>query len=172
MTILGLPRVWLTPDLRGFVLAGRMLIMAKAYPREFRDDVVAVARKGQSSLKQTAKDFGIFEGCLQGWMKKADVEDGNRPGVTASEQDELREARKRIRLLEQENEVLRRATAYLSQANLPGKYYSRSSVKWPRPGPRSGCRSRWRAGCWADRPRGNTNGCGTPCPKETGTTRI
>ena len=94
--------------------------MAKAYPREFRDDVVAVARKGQSPLKQIAKDLGIFEGCLHGWLKKADVEDGNRPGVTASEQGELREARKRIRLLEQENEVLRRAAAYLSQANLPG----------------------------------------------------
>ena len=95
--------------------------MAKAYPREFRDDVVAVARKGQSSLKQIAKDFGISEGCLHGWLKKADVEDGNRPGVTVWEQGELREARKRIRLLEQENEVLRRAAAYLSQANLPGK---------------------------------------------------
>ena len=36
--------------------------MAKAYPREFRDNVVAVARKGQSPLKQIAKDFGISEG--------------------------------------------------------------------------------------------------------------
>jgi transposase len=41
-----------------------------------------------------------------------------RPG---SESDALREANKRIKLLEQENEVLRRAAAYLSQANLPGK---------------------------------------------------
>ncbi|MBG6218723.1 transposase-like protein, partial [Arthrobacter sp. CAN_A6] len=48
--------------------------MAKAYPKEFRDDVVAVARKGQSSMKQIAKDFGISEGCLHGWMKKADIE--------------------------------------------------------------------------------------------------
>ena len=85
--------------------------MAKAYPREFRDDVVAVAWKGQSPLKQIAKDFGISEGCLHGWLKKADVEDGNRNGVTASEQGELREARKRIGLLEQGNEVLRRAAA-------------------------------------------------------------
>ena len=38
-----------------------------------------------------------------------------------AEHAELREARKRIKLLEQENEVLRRAAAYLSQANLPGK---------------------------------------------------
>ena len=95
--------------------------MPKPYPQEFRDDVVAVARKGQAPLKQIAKDFGISEGCLHNWMKKADVEDGNRPGLSDAERKELREANKRIRLLQQENEVLRRAAAYLSQANLPGK---------------------------------------------------
>ena len=95
--------------------------MAKAYPKEFRDDVVAVARKGQAPLKQIAKDFGISEGSLTNWMKQADIEDGHRPGLTDADRAELREAKKRIRLLEQENEVLRRAAAYLSQANLPGK---------------------------------------------------
>ena len=95
--------------------------MAKPYPKEFRDDVVAVARKGQTSLAQIAKDFGISEGTLSNWMKRADIEDGKRPGMTEDDRKELREANKRIRLLEQENEVLRRAAAYLSQANLPGK---------------------------------------------------
>jgi transposase len=95
--------------------------MPKPYPREFRADVVAVARKNESSLKQIAKDFGISESCLSNWMRQADVEDGNRAGVTQAESAELREMRKRVRLLEQENEVLRRAAAYLSQANLPGK---------------------------------------------------
>ena len=95
--------------------------MPKPYPQEFRDDVVAVARQGQAPLKQIAKDFGISEGCLSNWMKKADIEEGHRPGVSDKDAGELREARKRIRLLEQENEVLRRAAAYLSQANLPGK---------------------------------------------------
>ena len=95
--------------------------MAKPYPKEYRDDVVAVARKGQASLKQIAKDFGISEGSLANWMKRADIEDGLRHGATDADRVELREAKKRIRLLEQENEVLRRAAAYLSQANLPGK---------------------------------------------------
>ena len=95
--------------------------MAKPYPKEFRDDVVAVARKGQAPIAQIAKDFGISEGSLTNWLKKADIEDRNRPGLTDADRAELREAKKRIRLLEQENEVLRRAAAYLSQANLPGK---------------------------------------------------
>jgi len=98
-----------------------MSAMPKPYPQEFRDDVVAVARKGQAPLNQIAKDFGISEGCLHGWMKKADVEDGNRPGVSEKQSGEARELKKRNRLSEQENEVLRRAAAYLSQANLPGK---------------------------------------------------
>ena len=98
-----------------------MFSMAKAYPQEFRDDVVAVARQGQAPLSQIAKDFGISEGSLTNWMKKAGIEDGRRPGMTDADRVEARELKKRIRLLEQENEVLRRAAAYLSQANLPGK---------------------------------------------------
>lgn len=54
-------------------------------------------------------------------MKQADVEDGVKPRTTAADNAELREAKRRIRLLEQESEVLRRAAAYLSQANLGPK---------------------------------------------------
>jgi transposase len=92
-----------------------MFSMPKAFPLEFRQDVVAVARQGQASLAQVAKDFGVSESCLQRWVKLADIEDGRRPGVTVLESAELRELKKRNRLLEQENEVLRRAAAYLSR---------------------------------------------------------
>ena len=95
--------------------------MPKPYPKEFRDDVVRVARSREPgvTLEAIAADFGIHAMTLSGWIKKADVEDGLRPGVTSVESAELREAKKRIRLLEQENEVLRRAAAYLGKANLP-----------------------------------------------------
>jgi transposase-like protein len=97
--------------------------MPRPYPREFREDVIRVARNRETGvrLKDIAADFGISESCLTNWLAAADVEDGVKPGVTASEIAELRAAMRRIRLLEQENEVLRRAAAYLSQANLPGK---------------------------------------------------
>ena len=97
--------------------------MPKPYPREFREDVIRVARNREPDvqLKTIAADFGISESCLANWLKAADIEDGLKPGSTAADNAELRDAKKRIRLLEQENEVLRRAAAYLSQANLPGK---------------------------------------------------
>ena len=59
-------------------------------------------------------------------MKAADIEDGLKPGITVAENAELREACRIIRLLEQENEVLHRAAAYLTQANLPGNGSTRS----------------------------------------------
>jgi transposase len=100
-----------------------MRTMPRPYPREFREDVIRVARNREPGvrIKDVAKDFGISESCLTSWLTAADVEDGVKPGVTAAEHAELRDAKRRIRQLEQENEVLRRAAAYLSQANLPGK---------------------------------------------------
>ncbi len=89
--------------------------MPRPYPEEFRDDVVAIARQRDASFAQVAKDFGISESCVQNWVRKAEVEDGARPGAKQAETDETRELRERVRLLEQENEVLRRAAAYLSQ---------------------------------------------------------
>ena len=97
--------------------------MPKPYPKEFRDDVVQVAlnREPGVRIKDVAADFGITESCLGNWLAREARDAGERPGATTTELAELREAKKRIRLLEQENEVLRRAAAYLSQANLPGK---------------------------------------------------
>ncbi|MFC8268984.1 transposase [Streptomyces cinereoruber] len=95
--------------------------MLKSYPKEFREDVVLVARNREPgvTLEQIAADFGDHPITLSKWLRRADA--GARPAPASGESAELREARKRIRLLGQENEVLRRAAAYLSQANLPAK---------------------------------------------------
>lgn len=89
--------------------------MPKAFPEEFRRDVVAVARKGEAPLTRIAKDFGVSPAALHRWLKQADEEDDPRARSAKEESLELREARKRIRLLEQEAEVMRRAVAYLSR---------------------------------------------------------
>ena len=93
--------------------------MPKPFPKEFRRDVVAVARKGESPISQVAKDFGVSESCLHRWMNLADIEDGVRPGITAAESAEVRELKKRNRILEQENEILRRAAAFFARDALP-----------------------------------------------------
>lgn len=97
--------------------------MPTAFPKEIREDVIRVYRDSDASLAQIAKDFGISPSCLKRWITIDDRNSATPPpaGRAASESEALREANKRIKLLEQENEVLRRAAAYLSQAHLPGK---------------------------------------------------
>ena len=97
--------------------------MPKPYPKEFREDVVRVARQRgpEVTLESIAEDFGIHVMTLSKWMRQASIDAGEKTGVTSAEAKENRELRRRVKLLEQENEVLRRAAAYLGQANLPPK---------------------------------------------------
>lgn len=80
---------------------GRIVIIPQAYPKEFREDVVRVARSGGAPIRQVAKDFGIAESCLRRWIAKAE-----RPrdvdASAASESAELRALRRRNQVLEQE----------------------------------------------------------------------
>lgn len=97
--------------------------MPEPFPGEFRDDVVRVAwsRELGVTIEKMARGFGVHPMTLTKWMRCVGIDEGSRPGQTRAEAAELREVRRRIGLLEQEYEVLRRAAVYLSQANLPGK---------------------------------------------------
>ena len=79
----------------------------RACPEEFRRDVVEIARNSREPRKKIAGDVGISPTTLSNWLKADDVENGNRDGVTRDQAEELRQLRRRNRLLEQENEVLR-----------------------------------------------------------------
>jgi len=78
-----------------------------------------MARKREAPMRQLARDFGISESCLHRWVQQAEIDDGNQEGLSTKERDELRELRKRTKLLEQENYILRRAAAYLGRDSLP-----------------------------------------------------
>ena len=76
--------------------------MSKPYPQEFRDDGLQVARdRGDGvAIEQVAKGFDVHPMTLSKWMRRADIDAGHRLGVTSTESAEVREANKRIRLLE------------------------------------------------------------------------
>ena len=94
--------------------------MHKVYSIEFRNEVVALARRSESRRSQIARDFGISETCLEEWLTRADIDDGVRPGANENDNAENRELRYRVRLLEHEAEVMRRAVEYLSRDVQPG----------------------------------------------------
>jgi transposase len=69
----------------------------KPHSKEFRDDVVWVARNREDGemIEQIAADFGVHPMALSEWMRQAGVDDGATPGKTTGESAELRELRRR-----------------------------------------------------------------------------
>jgi transposase-like protein len=93
--------------------------MPKKFPPEFKRDVVRVARRGDLSVPEVAVDFGVAEESVRRWVRQADIDDGIKDGQTSSEQSELVQLRRKLRRLEMENEILRRAAAYFASSTLP-----------------------------------------------------
>ena len=65
--------------------------------------------------KQVAHDLGIAEAPVHNWLRQDDIDQGRRPGLASGEAAQLRAARGRIRQLEQEIAILRRAATWLDE---------------------------------------------------------
>ncbi len=92
--------------------------MAKRYPPEFRQRAVELARQREKPLRQLATDLGISDQTLHNWLKQADIDDGRRAGLTTEERPELVRLRRANRVLEMENEILKRAAAFFARENV------------------------------------------------------
>ena len=90
--------------------------MPAKYSDEFKRDAVALVESG---IAQVVRDLGISKTALSNWVRDSRfMSHGMTPSKDPTEQREMRASLKRIRELEMENEVLRRAAAYLSQTHI------------------------------------------------------
>lgn len=92
--------------------------MPRPHPPEFRRRAVELARLGEKPIARIAEDLGMSESCLRGWMKRADIDEGRRDGLSGDERDELAELRRELRVTKMENEILKRAAAYFARENV------------------------------------------------------
>ena len=82
----------------------------KPYPPEFRREAVALYARTDRTLGEIAADLGVSRESLR--VQQAQIERGEREGLTGDEREELRELRRRVLLLEQEREILKEAAAF------------------------------------------------------------
>jgi transposase len=85
------------------------------YPPEFKAEAVRLYRASGRRLQEVAGDLGMTANSLREWVRRAKVEDGSREGLTQNEREELSHLRRENRILKEEREILRKATAFFAR---------------------------------------------------------
>lgn len=89
------------------------------YPPEYRKRVVELARAGRTPAS-LAREFGIAPKSVRNWLKQADLDEGRRgDGLTTDERAELSALRRKVKVLEEEREILSKAAAWFAQEAAP-----------------------------------------------------
>ncbi len=84
------------------------------YPPEFKAEAVKLYHSSGRSLQEVANDLGVTANSLREWVRRAEIEDGSREGLTQDKKAELSRLRCENRILKEEREILRKATALTS----------------------------------------------------------
>lgn len=87
----------------------------RSFTPEFKAEIVELCKRGDRSIGQVARDFDLTETNVRSWAKQAEIDQGERPGLTTEERAELSRLRRENRSLREDVEVLKRATAFFAQ---------------------------------------------------------
>jgi len=85
------------------------------YSKEFKSEAVQLVRSSGRPVSQIARELGISGNSLRNWVKQAQIDQGERQGLTTDERDELKRLRRENRVLKQERDFLKKAAAFFAR---------------------------------------------------------
>ncbi|MGJ6969477.1 transposase [Streptosporangium sp. G11] len=86
----------------------------RSFTREFKAEIVELCRRGDRSVGQVAADFDLTETAVRAWIRQAEVDNGDRDGLTSGEREELAALRRENRRLREDVDILKRAAVFFA----------------------------------------------------------
>jgi len=87
----------------------------RSFAPEFEAEVVELVRTSGSPIAEVARRMDLSETAVRAWVRQAEVDSGDREGLTSAEREELARLRKENRVLREERDILKRATAFFAR---------------------------------------------------------
>ena len=87
----------------------------RSFTPEFKAEIVEACQRGDRSIGKVAEDFDLTETAVRAWVRQAEIDAGQRDGLTSEERDELSRLRRENRRLKADVDLLKRATAFFAQ---------------------------------------------------------
>jgi transposase len=89
----------------------------RSFTKEYKAEVVGLIRHSGKTVGAVCRDLGLTETAVRRWVQQAEIDSGRGPAgaLTTEERAELAELRKRVKTLEMEREILKKATAFFAK---------------------------------------------------------
>ena len=86
----------------------------RSFTPEYKADVVELCRTSGKTVAQVARELDLTETAVRRWVAQAEIDAGEREGLTSAEREELTRLRRENRVLREERDILKRATAFFA----------------------------------------------------------
>ena len=93
----------------------------RAFDAAFKLQVVQMIRDQGLSVGQVCRDMDLVESAVRRWVEQFDEEAAGRPGIgkpLTAEQQRIRQLEAENRQLKSDNEILKKASAFLAMSRL------------------------------------------------------
>ena len=86
---------------------------------EFKAETVELVKTSGKSLPDICRELDLTETTVRNWVRQAEIDDGQREGLTTDEREELRRLRAENKTLRMERDLLKKAAAFFAKDSDP-----------------------------------------------------